>query len=213
LPPLNEPAPELTRACGRKTADARRRGSKCPPTHFFSMGPRKRLAWRSTVLAVATPLLFFVSVLGAQSPSAPNSVSLAEIAARRELLILAFEWLDATVARDFAAQSRFYPETMEAFYLWRNVPKSAVLAEKRRVFEEAKTIRIRMEPPQILVDADASSARMYFRKQYRIKGRVDREGEVLQELRWVRGEDGWKIVSERDLRVVRRARVSGRKDS
>jgi hypothetical protein len=177
------------------------------------MGPRKRSAWRSAVLSVATPLLFFVSVLGAQQPSAPKSVSLPEIVARRELLTLAFQWLDATVARDFAAQSRFYPETREAFYLWRNVPKSAVLAEKRRVFEEAKTIRIRMEPPQILVDADASSARMYFRKRYTINGRVDREGEVLQELRWVRGEDGWKIVSERDLRVIRPARLSRRNDS
>jgi hypothetical protein len=176
------------------------------------MSPRKRSAWRLTALAAAAPLLFFASVPAAQQPATPDSVTLAEIVARRELLTLAFEWLDATVARDFAAQRRFYPETMEAFYLWRNVPQSAVLAEKRRVFEEAKTIRIRMEPPQILVDADASSARMYFRKQYRIKGRVDREGEVLQELRWVRGEDGCKIVSERDLRVLRPARSSGRDD-
>jgi hypothetical protein len=28
---------------------------------------------------------------------------------------------------------------------------------------------------------------------------------VLQELRWTKQEDGWKIVSERDLRVIRRA--------
>lgn len=96
---------------------------------------------------------------------------------------------------------------MEAFYLWRDVPKAAVLAEKRRVFEQAGTIRITMEPPQILVDGGALSARMYFRKQYVIKGRVNRQGEVLQELRWIKGEDGWKIVSERDLRVIRAART------
>jgi hypothetical protein len=174
------------------------------------MRPRKRPAWKSIYLVAATPLVLFAGALAAQQSSTSEGVSIAQITARRELLSLAFQWLDATVARDFDAQGRFYPETMDAFYLWRNVPKSAVLAEKRRLFEEATTIRIRMEPPQILVDADASSARMYFRKQYRINGRIHREGEVLQELRWVRGEEGWRIASERDLRVVRPASLPGR---
>jgi hypothetical protein len=151
-------------------------------------------------------LLLCSSALGAPPPSPAENSVVAEIIARRELLTAAFQWLDATTARDFAAQSRFYPQTMQAFYLWRDVPKSAVLAEKRRVFDESRTIRMRMEPPQILVDAGARSARMYFRKQYSIAGRVSREGEVLQELRWVKGDDGWQIVSERDLRVIRPAR-------
>ena len=49
---------------------------------------------------------------------------------------------------------------------------------------------------------------MYFRKTYAIrgKGKLNRTGEVLQELRWARQGDGWKIVSERDLRVIRQAR-------
>ena len=63
-----------------------------------------------------------------------------------------------------------------------------------------------MELPQILLDAGGRSARMYFRKTYVIEGRVNRQGEVLQELRWVKGDDGWRIVSERDLRVIRPAR-------
>jgi hypothetical protein len=41
---------------------------------------------------------------------------------------------------------------------------------------------------------------------YVIKGELNRTGEVLQELRWVKQEDGWKITSERDLRVIRQAR-------
>jgi hypothetical protein len=170
------------------------------------MGLQKRSAWPSFVLGVAAPLLFHATVLAGQPPSNAERSTVAEIVARRELLTVAFQWLDATLARDFAAQDRFYPETMEAFYLWRDVPKSAVLAEKRRVFEQATTIRMNMEPPQILVDAGASSARMYFRKEYRIEGRINREGEVLQELRWVKGDDGWKIASERDIRVIRPAR-------
>ena len=168
------------------------------------MGSKRRSAWIAFVLKVAPPALLFACPLAADPISVAASHIIAEIAARRELLTVAFEWLDATTARDLAAQSRFYPQTMDAFYLWRDVPKSAVLAEKRRVFEQASTIKISIEPPQILVDADARSARMYFRKSYVIKGRVNRQGEVLQELRWVNSDDGWKIVSERDLRVLSR---------
>ena len=44
---------------------------------------------------------------------------------------------------------------------------------------------------------------MRFRKKYNIEGGGhERRGEVLQELRWRRTKDGWKIVSERDLRVI-----------
>jgi hypothetical protein len=161
----------------------------------------------SFVLRVATISLPLACAPAAAQAAASEPPSIAEIVARRELLTIAFQWIDATAARDFAAQSRFYPQTMEAFYLWRDVPKSAVLAEKRRVFEQARTIKINMEPPQILVDDGARSARMYFRKKYVIKGRVNRRGEVLQELRWIKGDDGWKIVSERDLRVIRAART------
>jgi hypothetical protein len=45
---------------------------------------------------------------------------------------------------------------------------------------------------------------MRFRKKYAISGGGvgERRGEVLQELRWQRTPDGWKIVGERDLRVL-----------
>jgi hypothetical protein len=125
-----------------------------------------------------------------------------EIEARRELVTAAFDWLDATLARDYAGQSAFYPERMQRFYLWRDTPKSAVLAEKRRVFEQARTIDIRIDAPQLLVDPGGRSGRMYFRKSYAIEGKRNRTGEVLQELRWEKQADGWKIVSERDLRVI-----------
>lgn len=139
------------------------------------------------------------------SPPADAKTSSLDETAQRELLAATSAWLEATAAGDFAAQSQFYPTTMQAFYLWRDVPKAKVMAEKRRVFEEAQTIDIQMERPQVLMAADARSARMYFRKKYVIEGKVNRKGEVLQELRWVNAGDGWKITSERDLRVIRQA--------
>jgi hypothetical protein len=171
-----------------------------------SICPRHLLLWLQFGLlaSIAAPLS---PALAADSERPTQTAPEDEVSARRELVDAAFQWLDATLARDFAAQSNFYPERMPVFYLWRDVPKSAVLAEKRRVFEQATTIDIIMEPPQLLVDAGARTGRMYFRKAYVIKGgKVDRVGEVLQELRWAKQTDGWKIVSERDLRVIRQAR-------
>jgi hypothetical protein len=50
---------------------------------------------------------------------------------------------------------------------------------------------------------DGRTAVMRFRKRYQITGGEGvRSGEVLQELRWRRTDGGWRIVSERDLRVL-----------
>ncbi|MBA2590847.1 MAG: serine/threonine protein kinase [Gammaproteobacteria bacterium] len=114
------------------------------------------------------------------------------------------EWVRATNARNIRKQMAFYPRLVPAFYLWRNVSQHAVLAEKTRLFGRAKVIDVRTGPPQITVAPDGNTATMRFRKQYVIEGaRENRRGEVLQELRWQKTEGGWKIISERDLRVIR----------
>jgi hypothetical protein len=171
------------------------------------MAARRLLLWMQLGLLASAAVPLRAGTLAAETPRPMQAALADEVRARRELVVAAFQWLDATLARDFAAQSKFYPERMPVFYLWRDVPKSAVMDEKRRVFEQAATIDIRMEPPQLLVDAGAHTGRMYFRKTYVIRGaKLNRVGEVLQELRWAKETDGWKIVSERDLRVIRQAR-------
>ena len=173
-----------------------------------NMGARHCFVWTQLGLLAGAAVPLSSAVLAAEEPQTQAATRVEEIEARRELVTAAFQWLEATLARDFVAQSTFYPERMDVFYLWRDVPKSAVIAERRRVFEQARTISIRIDPPQLLVDPDARSGRMYFRKTYAIrgKGKLNRTGEVLQELRWAKQKDGWKIVSERDLRVIRQAR-------
>lgn len=114
------------------------------------------------------------------------------------------EWIAATNAGDIRSQMNFYGQTVNAFYLSRNVPREAVRNEKSRVFGHADVIDIRAASPDIRVNPDGRTATMRFRKKYAIEGGgEDRRGEVLQELRWRRTDDGWKIVSERDLRVIR----------
>jgi ketosteroid isomerase-like protein len=112
-------------------------------------------------------------------------------------------WIAATNARDIGRQMDFYGETVGAFYLTRNVPREAVRAEKTRVFGAAAAIDIRAGTPSVRLSRDGQTATMRFRKKYSIAGEgYDRRGEVVQELRWRRTQDGWKIVSERDLRVI-----------
>ena len=114
------------------------------------------------------------------------------------------EWIAATNQRNIDRQMSFYMPELSAFYLTRNTPRSAVRAEKNKAFLTARSIDIRAEEPEIVFQDGGRTAVMRFRKQYRI---VDRErtrsGEVVQELRWQRTPQGWRIYSERDVRVIR----------
>jgi ketosteroid isomerase-like protein len=127
----------------------------------------------------------------------------AESDSRATLQAAFDEWIAATNARDIQRHMDFYNQTVNAFYLTRNVPREAVRAEKSRVFGRAGLIDIRAAAPGIHLSPDGRTATMLFRKKYAIEGGgEDRRGEVLQELRWRRTAGGWKIVSERDLRVI-----------
>jgi ketosteroid isomerase-like protein len=114
------------------------------------------------------------------------------------------DWVAATNARDLQRQMDYYMPTVRAFYLTRDVPRAAVRAEKARVFARASTIDVSAEEPEIIFRESGRVAVMRFRKRYRIEGGPgSRRGEVVQELRWRRTDGGWKIFSERDVRVIR----------
>ena len=123
----------------------------------------------------------------------------AETGTRGELRAALDGWLAATNARDVGGQMKFYAPTVEAFYLSRNATREAVREEKSRLFSQARAVEVRASEPEIRLSSDGRRAIMRFRKRYRID---DRGGEVLQELRWRRTDSGWRIVGERDLRVI-----------
>jgi|ERR1051325_1877302 ketosteroid isomerase-like protein len=113
------------------------------------------------------------------------------------------EWIDATNNRDIERQMSFYEPRLKAYYLSRNTSRDFVREEKARVFAAAGVIDIRAEEPEIIFQDSGRIAIMRYRKKYRIEnGRHSRRGEVIQELRWQRGADGWRIFSERDIRVL-----------
>jgi YD repeat-containing protein len=113
-------------------------------------------------------------------------------------------WIAATNARDIERQLGFYAPTVSAYYRARGVSREFVRANKTSVFQQADVIDVRAGVPEIRVNPDGRTATMRFHKQYVIKGGgQDRQGEVVQELRWRLIEGEWRIVSERDVRVVR----------
>jgi ketosteroid isomerase-like protein len=114
------------------------------------------------------------------------------------------QWVEATNAKDIGRQMSFYMPTLLAYYLARNTPRDAVRAEKSRVFARATRISIDAEEPEMVFLEQGRVAVMRFRKRYEIEGGpAARRGEVVQELRWRRADGGWKIYSERDIRVIR----------
>jgi ketosteroid isomerase-like protein len=113
-------------------------------------------------------------------------------------------WIAATNSRDIERQMTFYPPVLSAFYLTRNVTRAAVRAEKERVFLAARTVEVRADTPELIFQEAGQSAVMRFRKTYAVEGNgSERRGAVIQELRWRRTPQGWKIFSERDVRVIR----------
>jgi len=114
------------------------------------------------------------------------------------------DWISATNRRDINSQMAFYMPQMKAFYLTRNTTRDAVRSEKHRAFSTARSIDISAEEPEIVLQDNGRTAVMRFRKSYRIVDRArTRSGVVIQELRWQRTPNGWRIFSERDVRVIR----------
>lgn len=112
------------------------------------------------------------------------------------------EWINATNAADLGAQMRFYAPTLERYYLRRGFTRDAVRGDKAALGKRARLRNVEIEDPQITVAPDNTTATMRFRKNYSFDDSPTRNA-VLQELRWRRTPEGWRIISERDLRVLR----------
>ncbi len=112
------------------------------------------------------------------------------------------QWIEATNRRNVEKQMSFYMPELKSFYLARNASRNSVRVEKVRL-AAAKSIDIRAEEPEIIFQDGGRTAIMRFRKKYQVEDKSKiRRGEVVQELRWQRTSGGWRIFSERDIKVI-----------
>jgi len=111
-------------------------------------------------------------------------------------------WVSSTNSRNLSEQMRSYMPRLTVFYQQRNVSRDLVRRVKSELFALGPaTIQVR--DPEITVTKDRRAATTRFRKDYDVGGsRGRRRGAVLQELKWVHSDRGWKIVSERDEKVL-----------
>ena len=115
-----------------------------------------------------------------------------------------YEWVKANNARDVDKELSFYAPKLFFYYRSRNVTRETVRRDKARMFERADLIDVRAGAPEITLERDGKTAIMRFRKQYVVKvGGSVHSGEVLQELRWERTDEGWRIIGERDVQEIR----------
>ncbi|HYP01239.1 MAG TPA: serine/threonine-protein kinase, partial [Pyrinomonadaceae bacterium] len=113
-------------------------------------------------------------------------------------------WIASHNERNLAQVTNFYMPSVSAFYRAQKTSRAAVRAEKARLFRETGVSIKRTSDPQITFAPDARIATMLFRKSYsRGSAAQPQSGEVLQEIVWQKTNRGWKIISERDLRVIR----------
>jgi serine/threonine protein kinase len=134
-----------------------------------------------------------------------NSSSTKEVPedAREELSGALDAWIAATNARDLNRQMSFYAPTLNAFYQKRDISQAAVRAEKSRLFSQISSIDVKASALEIRVSDDGRAATMRFHKRWDFVGAQSSSGEVVQELGWRKTDAGWKIVSERDVQVIR----------
>ncbi|MDQ1522159.1 MAG: SnoaL-like domain, partial [Pyrinomonadaceae bacterium] len=137
-------------------------------------------------------------------PTVAPHATVAEEKERVALRSAIDSWLAAHSTRNLTQVTNFYMPNVSAFYLTQNTTRAAVRAEKARLFREPNMSIRRTGDPQITFGQDGSTATTTFRKSYS-RGDASRpqSGEVLQEIVWQKTNRGWKIISERDLRVIR----------
>jgi serine/threonine protein kinase/ketosteroid isomerase-like protein len=140
------------------------------------------------------------------TPQPSDSQNTPPVDARAQLQSALSDWVAATNNRDLDNQMAFYAPTLNVFYLKRNATQASVRAEKRRIQSHAESIQVRVSEPEIQIDPNGQTAMMRFHKSWSFAGANRETGEVIQELRWRKTDSGWKIVSERDVEVIRLTR-------
>jgi uncharacterized protein YndB with AHSA1/START domain len=177
--------------------------------------PDKRTDTATTDLATATGPVTEVSPLPDEvaEPDTPNAEATGTGAAqssntdensRQAVRSTLDNWIAAANRKDIDTQMGFYAPVMRYYYLKDNISRDSVRADKAQRFARADSVRINIGEPEITMEQGGRAARVRFRKQYEIAGSGGTEsGEVLQELSLVKSGNEWRIVSERDLRVIK----------
>ncbi len=188
-----EPSPAVT-APSRSGPSSTK--SRLPAPEAVRPAPPSRVASRERVPAAPAPSR---ESEPAPPPAESRNTLVPATGGLRDALDA---WVDSTNARDLSGHMRFYLPRVNTFYLTRNVSRNFIRQEKARLFQGG-SVSVTAGEPEIDPSPDGRTATIRFRKRYAVSGaRGEKRGEVLQEMKWVRTPDGWRIASERDAKVL-----------
>lgn len=193
--PSATPTPAVTPSAGRQPNQSAIPANTANPT------TRAALA---TPVPEASPLPTATLEPRAAAASEEQAESASVDADTREAINATIDgWLAATNEKDIDTQMSFYAPVLNRYYRQNNYARAAVRADKARRFAQTDSVQMSTSEPEITLEQEGR-VRVRFRKQYEISNPDGTQrGEVLQELVLIRSGDSWRIVSERDLRVLR----------
>jgi len=110
------------------------------------------------------------------------------------------DWIAATNARNVDRQMNFYAPVLDKYYLRPNASQSFVRADKTNLFAHTNSVNVNVTEPSITFSNDNRTATMRYTKNWNFTGARSDSGQAVEELRWTKTNNGWKIISERDLR-------------
>ena len=123
-----------------------------------------------------------------------------------DLTAAVHEWIQAAKRRNVAAQITLYSEKLREFYGQREVSRADVRAAKLRMFGGGEVITD-VSSPEIQLEPSGRVALVRFTKWFIVDGDGRaRHGNGVQELRWERTSNGWRIVGEAEAPRTARAR-------
>ena len=104
-----------------------------------------------------------------------------------------------------ASQIDCYAPVMDTYFLRHNVSRDFVQADKSRTFSGIKEVRI-FEISDITIEfASSSNAIVKLRKKWDISLASGKtfSGEEIEQLQIANLDGGWKIVSEKEIQIVK----------
>lgn len=123
-------------------------------------------------------------------------------ASREEVKAALDGWLQASINRNFENQVKHYADRLETYYRKNNVSVSFVRNDKQNFFDRYSVVDISISNLKIDVNSTTGQVITTFDKTFDSKGHnIYVNGSVQSQLRWIKNNGIWKIISEKDLQI------------
>jgi ketosteroid isomerase-like protein len=122
-------------------------------------------------------------------------------ALKREIEDTLNNWAAAARDHDLDAQMSYYADTLDTYFLRRNVSAAYVRSTRDLAFSRYTKLDVQLGPITVDIDPSGSIATATFDKTYRFEGDKILSGSVRQELTLTNISGRWLITGERDKHV------------